>query len=151
MLLMISEVVASCESKNPTSCLRTASKYLYRILSTWRSLVRLQQYPSASISPSKFSLRPISFLSNLFKDYFGWRRKLNQSIVCLIALNDYLFFLKLSKIEHGISWKRPHHPIFVIVIVVMSPHYTTNLCVYTSRKTSVIDWFHFLGMSKQSP
>jgi len=28
MLLMISEVVASCESKNPTSCLMTASKYL---------------------------------------------------------------------------------------------------------------------------
>lgn len=47
MLLMISDVVASCESKNPTSCLRTASRNLYLILITCLSLVLLQQYPSA--------------------------------------------------------------------------------------------------------
>ena len=48
MLLMISEVVASCESKKPTSCRRMACRYRCRIRSTCRSLVRLQQYPSAA-------------------------------------------------------------------------------------------------------
>jgi hypothetical protein len=48
MLFMISEVVASCESKKPASCRRMACRYRYRIRSTCRSLVRLQQYPSAT-------------------------------------------------------------------------------------------------------
>lgn len=47
MLLMISEVVASCESKKPTSCRSMACRYRYLILSTCLSLVLLQQYPSA--------------------------------------------------------------------------------------------------------
>jgi hypothetical protein len=54
MLFMISDVVASCESKKPASCRRMACRYRYRIRSTCRSLVRLQQYPSAIFSfPSK--------------------------------------------------------------------------------------------------
>jgi len=48
MLFMISEVVASCESKKPTSCRRMACRYRFRIRSTCRSLVQLQQYPSAT-------------------------------------------------------------------------------------------------------
>ncbi|KAM7514916.1 hypothetical protein LguiA_004499 [Lonicera macranthoides] len=43
ILLVISEVVASYESKKPTSCLSTASKYLYLIFNTCLSLVLLQQ------------------------------------------------------------------------------------------------------------
>lgn len=50
MLLMISEVFASWESNKPTSCLSTAFKYLYRILSTCLSPVLLQQYPSAFLN-----------------------------------------------------------------------------------------------------
>ena len=46
ILLTTSDVVASCESKNPTSCLSTASKYLCLIFNTCLSLVLLQQYPS---------------------------------------------------------------------------------------------------------
>lgn len=68
MLSMISAVVASCESKNPTSCLRMASKYMYLILSTCLSLVLLQQYPSATTVMYIYALlyKPTFFFSFTF-------------------------------------------------------------------------------------
>jgi len=50
MVWMISEVEIS-ESKNETSCRRTASRYVRRIFITCLSLVLLQQYPSAPKNP----------------------------------------------------------------------------------------------------
>lgn len=45
-LAMTSAVLATCRSKYPTSCLRTAFKYLIRSLDACLSAVLVQQNPS---------------------------------------------------------------------------------------------------------